>query len=253
MSLSSTSVSGWFCSSPLVTQNQNLNINMHPPTSLGSSSSNPFFLKFIQGNIRVCQGCRGSIRKVDGSIPQALFDLAVARFERRPYRDKTGELRTPTRDQAAHYHLQRSCIQTVSPSFVLTVPSDVLPLLTATHKEYLRLIFNLQFIIISWVPPHIIIIVSMFNSILLQCSSFIDCVTSCLSAAFPICSFHLCKQCFLRMRNSVQNSVHSPVQSPFQSPESRVYTYPSRHGHVMQFFNYILVIFTCISPLTFIA
>ena len=119
MSLSSTSVSGWFCSSPLVTQNQNLNINMHPPTSLGSSSSNPFFLKFIQGNIRVCQGCRGSVRKVDSSIPQAPFDLAVARFERR---DKTGELRTPTLDQAAHYHIQPSCIQTVSPSFVLTVP-----------------------------------------------------------------------------------------------------------------------------------
>ena len=28
----------------------------------------------------------------------APFDLVIARFERRPYRDKTGELKTPTRE-----------------------------------------------------------------------------------------------------------------------------------------------------------
>ena len=142
ISLTSTAVSGFLCSSPLVVQNPT--INMYQPATPTSSSTNPFFLKFIQGNIRVCQGCRGSLRRLDGSIPQAPFDLAIARFERRPYRDKSGELRTPTREQASHYHLQPSCIQSVSPQLVLSVPSDVQPCLTSVHKEYLRLMFKLQ-------------------------------------------------------------------------------------------------------------
>lgn len=110
-------------------------------------NSNPFFVRFIHGNIRVCQGCRSSLCSVDGNIPKAPFDLAVARFEKRPYRGKTGELVTPVREQAAHYHLKVGCIRCASPQFVptgLTIPLDVSPLLTATHKEYLRLMFGLQ-------------------------------------------------------------------------------------------------------------
>ena len=111
-------------------------------------NSNPFFVRFIHGNIRVCQGCRSSLRSVDGSIPKAPFDLAIARFEKRPYRDKTGELKTPVREQAAHYHLKVACVQCASPQFrpiSLTIPLDVSPLLTVTHREYLRLMFGIQF------------------------------------------------------------------------------------------------------------
>ena len=140
-SQSATSISGISCTTPVVTQNQTINI--HPPLSL--PTSNPFFLKFIQGNIRVCQGCRGSLRNLDGSLPQPPFDLAVARFERRPYRDKTGELRTPAREQAAHYHLKPTCIHVVADDIVLNAPSDIMPLLTDVHKEYLRLMFNVSF------------------------------------------------------------------------------------------------------------
>lgn len=141
-SQSVTGLSGMLCSSPLVSQNQTINI--HPPLSHVSPTSNPFFLKFMQGNIRVCQGCKSSLRNLDGSLPLPPFDVVVARFERRTFRDKTGELRTPAREQAAHYHLQASCVGTVDPNFVLNVPSDVLTLLNATHKEYLRLMFNLH-------------------------------------------------------------------------------------------------------------
>jgi len=81
---------------------------------------------------------------LDGSILQAPFDVTIARFECRTYRDKSGELRTPTRKQASDYHLQPSCIQSVSPQLVLSVPSDVQPRLTSVHKEYLRLMFKLQ-------------------------------------------------------------------------------------------------------------
>ena len=139
-------------SAPVVTQNQTINI--HPsfpgPSSSRSAqtySGNPFFLRFIQGNIRMCQGCRMSLRTVDGSVPKPPFDLAIARFERRTFRDKNGELHTPLREQAVHYHLKPCCIQVVASDFDssnVSIPADVQPLLTPVHKEYLRLIFSMQ-------------------------------------------------------------------------------------------------------------
>ena len=138
-SQSATSLLGIACATP-----QTQTINIHPKPA-PMPTSNPFFVKFIQGNIRVCQGCRGSLKNFDNSLPKAPFDLAVARFERRPYRDRTGEWRTPTQEQAAHYHLRLACIQAVAPEFVLNIPSDVLPNLTYIHKEYLRMVFNVQF------------------------------------------------------------------------------------------------------------
>ena len=49
----------------------------------------PFFVRFLIGNIRVCQGCRGSLRLPDGSVPSPPNDIAVVRLERRPYFDKS--------------------------------------------------------------------------------------------------------------------------------------------------------------------
>ena len=75
-----------------------------------SPNVNPFFLKAIEGNIRMCQGCRSSLRNRDGSLPLPPYDFAIARFERRTYRDKGGILQTPQREQSVHYHfLCESC------------------------------------------------------------------------------------------------------------------------------------------------
>lgn len=137
-------------SSPVVTQNQTINIHPSFPGPSNSTKAfypNPFFLRFIQGNIRMCQGCRTSLRTVDGCVPKPPFDLVVARFERRTFRDKNGELHTPLREQAVHYHLKPCCIRVVAPDFVpsnVTIPADVQPLLTPVHKEYLRLMFSMQ-------------------------------------------------------------------------------------------------------------
>ena len=62
---------------------QNQIITVQPPTN-----TNPFFMRAIEGDIRMCQGCRTSLRNVDGTIPMALYDFAIARFETRSYRDK---------------------------------------------------------------------------------------------------------------------------------------------------------------------
>lgn len=52
-------------------------------------SEHPFLLRLISGNIRVCQGCRGNLRALDGMIPSPPLDVAVARLEQRSFYDKT--------------------------------------------------------------------------------------------------------------------------------------------------------------------
>ena len=129
---------------------QSQSVALHPNSASGlDSNSNPFFVHFIGGNIRMCQGCKSSLRSIDGGIPKPPFDLAIARFERRPYRDKSGELKLPVQEQAAHYHLKVACVHAVSPYFVpgnLVIPSDIIFSLSATHKEYLRLMFDVSLV-----------------------------------------------------------------------------------------------------------
>ena len=106
---------------------------------------NPFFLRLLGGNIRVCQGCRGSLRMKDQSIPSPPFNLVIARAERRQFRDSSGELISPRAEQNVHYHLNIQCVRAVEPMFVpqsLKVPSDIVPLLTTVHQEFLRLVFQ---------------------------------------------------------------------------------------------------------------
>ena len=111
-------------------------------------NTNPFYVRFIQGNIRMCQGCRSSLRSRDGSVPVPPFDMVIARAERRSFRDKNGELVTPHQEQTCHYHFRLDCIRAVEPNFVpmaLQVPQDIVSSLTLVHREYLRLVFGLRF------------------------------------------------------------------------------------------------------------
>ena len=111
-------------------------------------NTNHFYVKAIEGNIRVCQGCRGSLKCLDGSVPAPPFDMCSARSERCSFRDANGILRTPSKEQAYHYHLNLTCIRAVASDFIpssLRVPPDILPRLTNVHKEYLRLVFHLSF------------------------------------------------------------------------------------------------------------
>ena len=91
-----------------------------PPTPPAppAPNVNPFYLKFIKGNIRVCQGCRGSLKTSDGAVPSPPFDLTVARAEQRPFRDTTGNLISPKRPTVYHYHCKLECIKAVEPQFI---------------------------------------------------------------------------------------------------------------------------------------
>ena len=83
-----------------------------PPVSSGppplihtpQANVNPFYLKPLSGNIRVCRGCRGSLRLPNGSVPAPPFDIVVARMKKRSFHDSDGTLRTPMCPSAAHYH-----------------------------------------------------------------------------------------------------------------------------------------------------
>ena len=107
---------------------------------------NPFFVKPLAGAIRICQGCRGSLRLADGQVPPPPFNMVIARLEMRPFRDSTGTLRTPSRPCAAHYHLRLACIRAADPNFIsstLTIPNDVALDLSSIHHEYLHVEFSL--------------------------------------------------------------------------------------------------------------
>ena len=111
--------------------------------------NNPFFVKVLGGKIRVCQGCRGSLRLTNGSVPSPPFDLVIARMEKRSYRDATGILKTPTRPSAAHYHLKITCVRGIEPNFIPTpenfqIPNDTLPLLTFQHQQHFHVEFGLK-------------------------------------------------------------------------------------------------------------
>ena len=121
-------------------------IPVSPPIPV-SPNSNPFYLKFITGNIRICQGCRGSLRSIDGEIPPPPYNLTIARAERRSFRDVCGNLVTPNKETVSHYHCRVDCVQAVDPLFVpltLIVPSDVYSQLHAIHRDYLSGVFGLS-------------------------------------------------------------------------------------------------------------
>ena len=54
-----------------------------PINNLQMPNYNQFVLKFVTGNKRICQSCRSSLRKDDGSTYQAPFDLCISRLEKK--------------------------------------------------------------------------------------------------------------------------------------------------------------------------
>ena len=117
-----------------------------PQPPYPQTNTNPFYLKFIGGNIRTCQGCRNSLRQADGTISLPPYDLTIARAERRPYRDHSGNLITPQKESNAHYHCRVACVTAAEPSFIprsLHVPTDIYHQLGPIHREYLNGEFGL--------------------------------------------------------------------------------------------------------------
>lgn len=126
---------------------QSVTLGPPPLISVTAQNVNPFYLKKMIGNIRICQGCRGSLRTEDGSIPNAPYDIVIARLEKRPFRDQSGTVKTPSRASASHYHARLACVRAGDSSFIpstLVIPADVATILSAQHRELLQFEFGLQ-------------------------------------------------------------------------------------------------------------
>ena len=128
------------------TQMHSVTFGPPPLISVAKQNVNPFYLKKLTGNIRICQGCRGSLRLVDGNIPNPPYDLLVARLEKRQFQDQSGALKTPSRASAAHYHARLACVRAGDPGFIansLVILADIAMVLTAQHQELLLVEFGL--------------------------------------------------------------------------------------------------------------
>ena len=109
---------------------------------------NPHTLKFVCGNIRVCQSCRDSFRLADGSPRSPPLDLCVAHLGKRQYWNSTSNTWcVPSRETNSHYCARVVCIQFTFPTFIpssLVVPEEVRAKLTDVHKDYLSREFSLH-------------------------------------------------------------------------------------------------------------
>ena len=100
----------------------------------------------MNSRIKVCQGCRGSLRSADRTLQYAPFDYCIARQEQRPFYDRnSGQTRIPKKESAAHYYLHVECIRTEELNFVpsfLKIADDLE--LSAVHVSYLRVAFGIN-------------------------------------------------------------------------------------------------------------
>ena len=116
-------------------------------SSTGILNTNPFYLKFITGNIRIMPGMQTVTAYNGREYTHTPYNLTVARKERCTFRDASGTLVTPQKEAAAHYHCHVVCLKAVDPAFVpqsLRVPVDILSQLLPIHREYLSGTFGLS-------------------------------------------------------------------------------------------------------------
>jgi len=110
---------------------------------------NPFVLKFVTGNIRICQSCRSSLRQMNGTIYCQPYNLCVSRLERMPYwHNGSKSWCTPVKESNAHYCANLSSLQASNPSFVgrsLLIPSEIAQKLSPIHMNCLTSKFLLVF------------------------------------------------------------------------------------------------------------
>ena len=112
-----------------------------PPTvttyNMQQTNRNPFFVKFLTKQIKVCQGCRKQFHDENTHPPR---DVIIARLERRIVSNPSTGAQVLTKESPSHYHPRLCCIHMVCPSFQktnLVVPQELSLRLTAAHRVYL--------------------------------------------------------------------------------------------------------------------
>lgn len=96
-----------------------------PRTYAQVVNTNPFFIKLLNNRIEVCQGCHGSLKSPQGTIPAPPFNYCVARKEKRPYKDKNGNNRISSTECDTHYHVRLNCLPEGFDKTFLQFPEDL--------------------------------------------------------------------------------------------------------------------------------
>ena len=95
-----------FSSNPLPSVNQENNFwfqNLQSNTQQQERlPSNPFFVKFLTKQIRICQGCRSGYKR--NEIGEPPNDLIVGHLERQTYNDQVTGIARLSRETCVHYH-----------------------------------------------------------------------------------------------------------------------------------------------------
>ena len=106
-------------------------------SSSGSAPQRPFFVKFTNSYVRICQGCRTYL-KPDGIVPCPPEDVILGRVENRDIRTTDGK--RFLKETTSHYYMQLACVKAVCPEFSHTnlfIPADAKEKLTEEHKRYI--------------------------------------------------------------------------------------------------------------------
>lgn len=111
------------CSSPLAS-----NERRYLPASQ-AMNSNPFLLKFLQENVKVCAGCTrpNNTFRNNGTALSPPYDIVVYHREIRQWKANGTMQRSPS-PQNTYYHADVNCIKKNNPDFksvMLEIPTDV--------------------------------------------------------------------------------------------------------------------------------
>lgn len=110
------------------------------------TQSNPYFMKFLPKQIRICQGCRSGYQHgLNGEPLPPPYDIIIGHFEWQQYSDQVTGLTQLSREACIHYHAFPQCILAKFPDFQpteLSIPKEVFMKLNATHKLFLNSTFG---------------------------------------------------------------------------------------------------------------
>ena len=126
-----------------------------PYQSIASPSSSsysphgiqPYYLKMLTKQIRVCSGCRfGYDNEV--CVPAAPYNMCISHQESYQVSPRSQQVSRFTTKTVVHYHANLDCIWKKNPNFIptsLKIPSEVMSKLVEANKTYLIKFFGIAF------------------------------------------------------------------------------------------------------------
>ena len=104
-----------------------------------ATTSNPFYIRFLNGRIKVCAGCKGPhMKNADGGLLKPPHDICIAHKETITFLNPRTKLES-SKEGNCYYHVNKACLIKKHPQFSaaqLVCPDDII--LEDSHKMLLR-------------------------------------------------------------------------------------------------------------------